>query len=1005
MKIKNSHALTILFILSIWPLLPSLLTQGVVCCTWDWDSPPFNEQITNKASSYFQIWNSDYGMGSKWALTPTAFFWWIILLFNFVEASILIKFSMIATLLLSGVSMYYLSKKFKLNNKASFLSAIIYMYSPVIYSRFVAGHLPIAFGYSVIPLFIIFFLKANEEKLIKNSIIAGFLFTLSSIHPMLLVVSLILLFIFSLYELLNYKNMKPIYTSTIIIIIFSLMNSFWILPFINTLSGGIKYRGGAFEEETSIRRLYLEDRSTPIIGSLNFISETGLGPEFVFPSPFYIKAFSALTLILIMLNLLGKLDKKFYLFFILFLTGIILISGVNTIFGTIFYNFLLNNLGMVFNTFSNPNRFNPIMSISIALLVGYSVNNKKIRKISNVFFRKILKFKNSKLINAFYILLIISPIIYYSWPFVTFNLNQHQMYTDQPLCLRIVDYEPEDYQLYNWLLNQDGFFRVTYLPSTYATYVGEKTKHLTEFTTLYSPKPEFLSSFFVINNPSRFIFSIIYNQDELRTRNIHNLLKIANVKYVIVPDYDEFYYYPFDYNFTSKSAVPWLQVNKKPELDSFLASQDGLNKLDLFDTFNVFEINITPKMIYQTRNAYLLSGYLNGLISLDYLNFNIHNKAILLNDFKQNNENTKLIVINNDNITYQFSKLNDGYKILPGKLVLSNLDPLTEWANINYHWPFNYYYSSYPKQGNGMFSLTNSSITKEFEINQGEYTVYTLIYKGYQSSLVEIKINDFNKEIITKTDKEKGLVWEKLFDITLNDFNNITIKSEEGENAVFEIVFLPKNYEFKNELDELFVNEGEFFNPKIKDINASNHYTARAPLNYNFYASCDSVKRLIFRARCNNSKLKVNNQDYDVGGNYELRETEFHIKKGMNNINFTSDGDCYVDVFGLLDNDDEIYTIPYQELSNTEFEFSTNKIGYLIFNQNFHDGWISNADFNKQISISGNSFYVNKTGEFKIYFEDQIYYSIGLSILLITIIVGSLLILIMELFIKERNHK
>jgi len=84
------------------------------------------------------------------------------------------NFSAIIHLFIAGIGMYFLANYLSGSRKAAFISALIYMFNGFVHTFVVPGNIMIIEGYSLVPLIILFYIKALKEKnFIFNSAIAG----------------------------------------------------------------------------------------------------------------------------------------------------------------------------------------------------------------------------------------------------------------------------------------------------------------------------------------------------------------------------------------------------------------------------------------------------------------------------------------------------------------------------------------------------------------------------------------------------------------------------------------------------------------------------------------------------------------------------------------------------------------------------------------------------------------------------------------------------------------
>ncbi|MDD2678278.1 MAG: hypothetical protein PHG04_00540 [Candidatus Nanoarchaeia archaeon] len=131
----------------------------------------FNEYFLK---SQIPLWNPYNFFGDSFVGNPqTSMFY----MFNFIFSQVfnekyIFTFGIIFHTLLSGISMYYLCKTFKLNSKSSFVSAILFMFNSFMVNR--VGHYMLFCAMSYFPLIFLIFKKSLDEKSKYFSFLTGF---------------------------------------------------------------------------------------------------------------------------------------------------------------------------------------------------------------------------------------------------------------------------------------------------------------------------------------------------------------------------------------------------------------------------------------------------------------------------------------------------------------------------------------------------------------------------------------------------------------------------------------------------------------------------------------------------------------------------------------------------------------------------------------------------------------------------------------------------------------
>lgn len=127
------------------------------------------------------LWNPFLLSGTPFFIKPqvTVYYPQTIFLILSPNTWLGIKLSIIFHFILAGISMYFLIVYLKLDKKIALAASIIFMTNPLIMGEINSGHINILYPYSIVPLIILFTLKAfNRKNWLKYSIITGILFAL-----------------------------------------------------------------------------------------------------------------------------------------------------------------------------------------------------------------------------------------------------------------------------------------------------------------------------------------------------------------------------------------------------------------------------------------------------------------------------------------------------------------------------------------------------------------------------------------------------------------------------------------------------------------------------------------------------------------------------------------------------------------------------------------------------------------------------------------------------------
>jgi hypothetical protein len=203
---KNSDYLIALlgyFLIALFVLSGVIFLPGTFGFFHDWFIGPYPEMNQFWADSGFYIWSSQ--TGNK--IHPTDWIFRIALYpFSFLGGEVLSKGLAVLIITLSGFSAFCLGRQFKLSPISSFAAGILYIFSPVVFTRVVAGYIYYLVAYLLAPLILANFLKGREESRNRYFIIAGVLLAFAFIQLQFILLIFIILLVFSLVDFRNIKK-------------------------------------------------------------------------------------------------------------------------------------------------------------------------------------------------------------------------------------------------------------------------------------------------------------------------------------------------------------------------------------------------------------------------------------------------------------------------------------------------------------------------------------------------------------------------------------------------------------------------------------------------------------------------------------------------------------------------------------------------------------------------------------------------------------------------------
>jgi hypothetical protein len=180
-----------------------ILSPGTIGFFHDWFIGPFPEMNKSWANNGLYMWDSQ--LGNK--VYPTD---WILRLslipVSFLGGELLSKILLLLSMTLAGFGAFCLGRRLKLNPYVSFAAGVLYIFSPIIFTRIVAGYVYYLVAYFLSPLIVEMFLRGKEENRNRYFIIAGLLLSFAVIQLQFLVMVLLILIIFSIVDFRRIKK-------------------------------------------------------------------------------------------------------------------------------------------------------------------------------------------------------------------------------------------------------------------------------------------------------------------------------------------------------------------------------------------------------------------------------------------------------------------------------------------------------------------------------------------------------------------------------------------------------------------------------------------------------------------------------------------------------------------------------------------------------------------------------------------------------------------------------
>ncbi|QQG42257.1 MAG: hypothetical protein HYV90_02985 [Candidatus Woesebacteria bacterium] len=447
------------------------------------------------------------------------------------------------SVILAGLGPYFLTRYLKLSKTVQFFSSLFYLLNTYFILLIDGGQVGIALSYGVFPFVILFWKKFFDGYSTHKFAVAFFAtVALCYIDPRIAIISFLVIFLWQILEGRVINLLWLILAGILLIPI----NASWLLPIIKGGGGGLS---------TSVTDLQLSS----LLNSLFLFAPHW--PSNIFGKvvqPFF---YFALVPTLVFGGLmLKKVDKKYYIFSLIFLFFAFLAKGSAPPMGT-WYEFFISKVPFG-SIFRDSSKFFIPMLLLGGVLIGNTVDT-----ISNQFRNTYLKWFVFG-VAYLYLLLLISPALLGK---MNFNLSARR--------------ESEDYQTIYTNLNQGN--------SSFETlWFNEKPQ--VAFETLDKPalSANQLTAFrpFASINEGEDAYNFLNNPGFV------NWLRVFGVKYIILSG-DPRNIYP-----TDTDVKNWEEINK------LIWHTPGLTKENWGTRIPVFKIEDPRPNIYSIRKLVLVVG-------------------------------------------------------------------------------------------------------------------------------------------------------------------------------------------------------------------------------------------------------------------------------------------------------------------------------------------------------------------------------------------------------------
>lgn len=436
---------------------------------------------------------------------------------------------MIPFVVFSYWGMYFLSKRLFESKMGSIISAILYTintYVLVISS----GHLTILVAYSLIPLILFFYLRANENKnVIVNSLLCGVFLSVSSLYEFRIfyITAAILFLHFIFITIINFDLNDLIKRSFKFIYILYLpiaLNFYWLF--------GLS-KNGSIGSNIYFDRELFGNHLLNINYAFNWYHPFWNGSNIIDFTTQKISALSLLFPIIAFFSLyLGRKNKHVLFFGSLSLLGVFLTKQSSRPFQD-FYHFLFTNFPG-FSAFREASKFYILISLGYSVLIGFFISRIKS-----------FRGKNHQKFAIVFVFLILFNVASFSLPLATGKIGT--LFKERSV--------PYEYLALNKLLknDSDNKYTILWVPrKSRWSYYDENIRLLSFDEILLSQWSIYMEE----SSKSGSLSTSMLNFFDIKLAN--EILNQSNVKYIIVPLIDEknddnfFKYYVNRNKFTEK---------------------------------------------------------------------------------------------------------------------------------------------------------------------------------------------------------------------------------------------------------------------------------------------------------------------------------------------------------------------------------------------------------------------------------------------------------------------
>jgi hypothetical protein len=735
-----------------------LFSPGTVGFFHDWAIGPFPEMIYSWANEGFYIWDSQ--LGNK--IYPTDWLFRIIFIpFSFLGGEILSKVLLVLVITLSGLGAFTLGRQLKLGWFSSSAVGILYIFSPIIFTKIIAGHLYYLLAYALAPFIVFSFLKGKEEKNSRYFIVCGILLCFAISQFQFLIMMLVVLLIFSLVDFKHIRTSLRglLITFTIAFVVVLMPVALSQLSAISDIPLSLEPRNllsfiatiTASDMLESFRLLGYESQpySYLNLGTINdrFESNSGIMPPWIFYLDFLLPIAG-------FLSLMFRRDRYAISFAIIAVIGLFLLKGNNPPFQGLSVFLFLSG----FYLFREIWHIAFLYGFSITFLVSFLLERLKIYGGRSSFFKLILPS-----------LLVVLIVVSNGYPLLTTNFAGYlQTYN-----------LPTDYRTIYRNLSSSSDYNILTLPLfSVIRYDGLKLDGVDPLVR-YSEN-EILPTDRLDRPQTKMATWLLSAMIENKTNNLGSFLTSLGIQYIILrKDFSSNFI-----DFYEQGGYPDLRAKWDQPLEPFLDAQKDLAVISDTNNYKIYKnTNNVAKIFIPTSRATGLSDF-NSLLLMSNLT-SLSNIAF----YPLNNDKESPIVFLDTSQERQMS-IDDFYEI--GKYA-EFVDPNDGWTH-NRYW-FGYRYPLDSRSHTGAFSMADGAVLSfklpSKYVNE-DVEVWIKALQWDKGGNVDVNINGKNSSLNLFSLDQKFIL-DKVFEGKSSTPFQIVLRNIDGANYVEGFYIKPKH--------------------------------------------------------------------------------------------------------------------------------------------------------------------------------------------------------------------